>query len=130
MLHRVWSFLGSIAGGRLWRQGSPARLDPVILPHVVKDAVLRPGVADGVLPPIAAAITISPPRTIKVQWTLPQRTGRPSDSRHKTAAPAAIIDRETSSGAITGPTHGTGNRNRMSQVPSDAGQPSSSFRNT
>ncbi len=52
----------------------------------------------------------------------------PIASRTITADPATTIDAATIAGASTGAAQGTGIRNKMSQVQTDAGQPSKSFR--
>jgi hypothetical protein len=63
------------------------------------------------------------------QFQPPSRTGFPVASRRKCQTPAMIIATETNTGAVTGPTRGTGMRNRTSQVCGEVGQSSKTFKN-
>ena len=54
----------------------------------------------------------------------------PRRSRCRSTSPMPVMVQATLSGAITGPTHGTGMRNRTSQVSSDAGQSSTTLSHT
>ena len=62
------------------------------------------------------------PSTTPRAFQTPIRKGLLGASRHRHQIPPVIIATETNTGAITGPTHGTGIRKRMSQVNKEAGQ--------
>src|SRR5579872_4442835 len=60
---------------------------------------------------VNATNTTAHPARITAQRPRPIFIGSPRYSRHNTASPTAIIELATTTGVITGPTHGTGNRN-------------------
>ena len=71
-------------------------------------------------------MTIAPPASPAAQCQPRSTRGRPGArlaARRPTPTSAAL----TATGDQTGPTHGTGMRNRRSVVPSDAGQPANTY---
>src|SRR5262245_36616324 len=77
-----------------------------------------------------AEIKVAPPAAIEPHAHFETRNARPVASRARTVEPASTIEAATSAGASTGAVHGTGIRNKTSQVQGDDGQPSSTKRLT
>lgn len=114
------------------RAVSPWPINPIALP------MAKTGHANGRGTPPARTFAESrvneiritaAPATIHAQFRALRRGGFAIVSRRKCQAPARIIAAETSIGAITGATQGTGTMNKMSQVNSEAGQFNSTFKN-